>query len=255
MDSLTSFNQLIDETMKVAFFDLDGTLLDGDTDVMWSNVLTSKGVFEASAAEEFKRAYSSGEHDADDFVARFLSPIRDFGLERCEAWLEETLREHVIRSLSPKLLIELEAHRARGHELVLATATNEFLVMPIAARLRIAHVLASPAETANGEYTGLIGGPACFREEKLRRAQAWVIERGHEWSSVESWFYSDSRHDLPLLTAVSHPVAVSPDKELADHAESEAWPVISIRSSDPTSSFHKPKDSGTRCDASDDSPS
>ena len=245
-----------DETsphMKVAFFDLDGTLLDGDTDVMWSDVLTSKGVFTASAAEEFKQAYSSGEHDAEGFVARFLSPIATCGLESCELWREETLREHVIPNLSPRMLLEIEAHRARGHELVLATATNEFLVLPIAAHLNIPHVLASPAEQINGAYTGEIGGPACFRAEKLRRAEAWVKQRRQEWSSVESWFYSDSRHDLPLLQAVTHAVTVSPDETLTEHAARAEWPVISIRSKDQTSSFGEPKDTGASHQPGDDS--
>lgn len=239
--------------MKVAFFDLDGTLLDGDTDVMWSDVLTSKGVFTASAAEEFKLAYSSGQHNAEEFVARFLSPIATCGLQSCELWRDETVRGHVIPNLSQRMLREIEAHRERGHELVLATATNEFLVKPIADHLRIDHLLASPAEKVSGDYTGRIGGPACFREEKRRRAEAWVNERGLEWSSVESWFYSDSRHDLPLLQTVSHPFTVSPDKDLAEHAAKEAWPVISIRSSDPASSFDKPEDSSASHRPSDDS--
>ena len=241
--------------MKVAFFDLDGTLLDGDTDVMWSHVLTSKGVFTADAAEEFQRAYSSGQHDAAGFVARFLSPIRDHGLKKCAEWLEETLSEHVIPKLSTRLIHELNLHRTLGHELVLATATNEFLVAPIAAHLEIGEVLASPAERVAGDYTGLIGGAPCFRDEKLRRARAWVEERGHSWSSAETWFYSDSKHDLPLLNAVTHPIAVSPDDELAAHAVREAWPVISIRSDEPTSALNKPEHSSASDNSSDDSPS
>jgi HAD superfamily hydrolase (TIGR01490 family) len=240
--------------MKVAFFDLDGTLLDGDTDVMWSHVLTSKGVFSAEAADEFQRAYSSGQHDAAGFVARFLAPIRDCGLDKCTEWREETLRQHVIPHLSQKIIHELNSHRALGHELVLATATNEFLVAPIAAHLAIGEVLASPAERVAGDYTGLIGGAPCFKEEKLRRARAWVEERGHSWSSTETWFYSDSQHDLPLLSAVTHPIAVSPDDELAAHALREAWPVVSIHSGEPTSTLDKPEHSSTSDSSSDDSP-
>ena len=228
--------------MKVAFFDLDGTLLDGDTDVMWSGVLTSKGVFTEADAEEFQRAYSSGQMDAEAFVARFLSPITLCGLARCEEWREETLREHVIPKLSQRMRREIEAHRERGHELVMATATNEFLVRPIAAHLGIEHVLASPAERDKGQYTGAIGGLACFREEKLKRAEAWLNERGQDWSSAETWFYSDSRHDLPLLKAVSHPFVVSPDEDLQRHASQHSWPMITLSSSDPASSFDEPKD-------------
>jgi len=213
--------------MKAALFDLDGTLLRGDTDVMWGEVLTAHGVFDPATSVEFERAYSSGELDAEGFVARFLSPIAEHGQEACERWLKETLEERVFPQLSQSMLEVLEDHRERGHELVLATATNEFLVRPIAAHLNIPWVLASPAEEVQGRYTGLPSGPACFRQEKLRRARRWLEERGQSLTSSELWFYSDSRHDLPLLEAVQHPCAVDPDEELATIAQERAWPIIS----------------------------
>jgi len=212
--------------MDVAFFDLDGTLLDGDTDVLWGDVLTEHGVFDPETTAAFQRDYASGDLDAEDFVARFLSPIAEHGHEACLPWLNELLQEHVFPSFRPQAIERLNWHRESGHELVLATATNEFLTSPIAKHLHIPNLLASPAESAGGVYTGKPGGPACFRAEKLRYATSWLESSGRSWGDVNAYFYSDSIHDLPLLEAVQHPVAVAPDEALASLAAERGWEVL-----------------------------
>jgi len=213
--------------MNVAFFDLDGTLLKGDTDVLWGGVLSNHGVFDPETTAEFQRDYSSGELDAEDFVERFLSPIKEHGHEACLPWLEELLEQHVYPSFREETLERLGQHRSKGHALVLATATNEFLTRPIAAHLQIPHLLASPAEIVNGRYTGRPNGPACFREEKLRYATEWLKAKGASWGNVTAWFYSDSVHDLPLLEAVQNPVAVEPDMALRKIALDRDWEILS----------------------------
>ncbi len=212
--------------MNVAFFDLDGTLLKGDTDVLWGNVLCEHGAFDPKTTAAFERGYASGDFDAEDFVARFLSPIKEHGLEACLPWLQELLDQPVIPSLRSETLERLAWHRAEGHELVLATATNEFLTRPIAEHLQIPHLLASPAEQINGRYTGRPAGPACFKEGKLRYVKRWFAEAGHKLEASTSWFYSDSIHDLPLLEAVQHPVAVAPDEALAELAAARGWEIL-----------------------------
>jgi len=212
--------------MRIAFFDLDGTLLDGDTDVLWGELLTEQGAFSPETTEEFRRGYASGALDAEDFVARFLSPIKEHGESACLAWRDVLIRDRVIPALRPSAVERLEWHKARGDELVLATATNEFLTRPIADHLKIPHLLASPAERIDGKYTGEKSGPACFREQKLCYAEEWLEERGDSWEGIESWAYSDSLHDLPLLQAVTHPVAVSPDEKLKEHARAHSWGLI-----------------------------
>ena len=118
--------------MNIALFDLDGTLLEGDTDVLWGELLTRYEAFDPQTTAEFQQRYTTGDLDADDFVARFLSPLTIHGEPACRRWLEELLTEQIFPRLSPRVLEAMEKHRAEGHELVLATATNEFLTAPIA---------------------------------------------------------------------------------------------------------------------------
>ena len=213
--------------MNIAFFDLDGTLLDGDTDVLWGELLSRHGVFDAETTEAFQRDYSSGDLDAEDFVARFLSPIKEHGHEACLTWLKELLEEHIYPSFRDEVLERLEQHRSFGHALVLATATNEFLTEPIAAHLKIPHLLASPAERVDGRYTGRPNGPACFRREKLNYATEWLAARETNWESANTWFYSDSVNDLPLLEAAGTPTAIQPDDLLREIALARGWEIIS----------------------------
>ena len=152
--------------------------------------------------------------------------LKLYGHEACVAWRNTLLAEHILPALRPSALDRLEWHRERGDELVLATATNEFLTQPVASHLEIPHLIASPAARRGTDFTGERGGPACFREEKLRYVESWLGARGHTLESVEAWFYSDSINDLPLLGAVHHPVVVAPDQKLAEIATANGWELI-----------------------------
>ena len=114
--------------------------------------------------------------------------------------------------------------------MAIITATNSFVTAPIAREFGVEHLIATEPEQNGGEFTGKVAGMPCFREGKITRLEAWLAQRGLHWADVtESWFYSDSLNDLPLLARVSNPVAVDPDPTLKAHAEKSGWPVISLR--------------------------
>src|SRR5690606_2079418 len=127
----------------------------------------------------------------------------------------------------PRRSSDLAEHRAKGHFLLIITATNDFVTRPIAEQLGVDHLLATTAEFRDGVYTGEISGVPCYREGKVTRLQAWLRDSGHDLKG--SYFYSDSQNDLPLLKQVEHPVAVDPDPTLAATARDRGWPVISLR--------------------------
>ncbi|MEO8835883.1 MAG: HAD-IB family hydrolase, partial [Caldimonas sp.] len=218
---------------RLALFDLDGTLLDGDTDVLWCAFLVDEGVLDCDAFDAANRKtaaqYADGAISAQafcDFYAATLagrtaaqwSPLRDRFVDR-----------RIVPRLKPRGLEAVERHRASGDRVVLTTATNRFLTEPIAALLGIADLIATDLEVADGVFTGRTSGIVNMREGKVTRLRAWLAERGLAESSIgEASFYSDSRNDLPLLAAVAAPVAVDPDDRLRAEAVRLGWPVIRL---------------------------
>jgi HAD superfamily hydrolase (TIGR01490 family) len=135
------------------------------------------------------------------------------------------------RKIRPLIRRKARALVERHHKdlCVVITATNSFVTAPIARELGIADLIATEPEQRDGEFTGAVRGIPCFREGKVVRLEAWLAERGGSLAACsESWFYSDSLNDLPLLERVSHPVAVDPDETLRAHAERSGWPIISL---------------------------
>ena len=217
--------------MKLALFDLDHTLLDGDSDSLWGRFLVKEGAVDA---EEYRREgarymaeYRAGNLDMHEFLAFGLRPLKDNTPERLEGWRTRFMRECALARIpaaSRKLLAE---HRAAGHKLVIITATNSFITAPIAAEFGVDALIATEPEKHGDRFTGGVVGPPCFREGKVLKLDAWLAERGEQ--PDESWFYSDSHNDLPLLERVEHPVAVNPDKVLAKVAADHHWPVMELR--------------------------
>ena len=123
----------------------------------------------------------------------------------------------------------VEKHRASGDLMMVITATNSFVTQPIAEAFGIEHLIGTVPEEVNGEFTGRVVGTPSFQEGKVSRLQQWLAERGQSLADFESWFYSDSQNDLPLLKMVNHPVAVNPDPVLESYAREQGWPVISLR--------------------------
>ena len=225
--------------VDLALFDLDHTLLDGDSDSLWGRYLVHQGVLDG---EEYRRmsakyhaAYVSGELDIHEFLAFGLRPLTDHSRGQLEAWRVGFVQECILPRI-PAASRELLARHA-SHTRIIITATNSFITAPIAAEFGVAHLLATDPEEVDGRYTGRVAGVPCFREGKVAKLQAWLEERGHV--AGEAWFYSDSHNDLPLLEQVTHPTAVNPDEVLARVARERGWPVMQLKLAVPASTLSK----------------
>ena len=217
--------------MKLALFDLDNTLLSGDSDFEWAQFLISEGVLDREAYEaknlEFYEQYKAGTLDIRQFLDFQLKPLARH--ER--AVLDDWHREFMTRKIAPIISGAARAlvQKHRGDLCAIVTATNSFVTAPIAHAFGIAHLIATEPEQRDGRFTGGVAGTPCFREGKVMRVEAWLAELGHTFATFErSWFYSDSINDLPLLSRVTDPVAVDPDERLRAHAERDAWPILRL---------------------------
>jgi len=217
--------------MALALFDLDNTLLAGDSDYLWGRFLVERGIVDAEYHDrENRRFYADYEKGVLDIRAwlRFqLAPIAAMEPGSREKLRKEFLREVIEPIILPRGLELIRRHRDRGDALLIITATNRFITGPIAERLGIDELLATEPEKVGDRYTGRVAGVPCFREGKVRRLEQWLAERG--LTLEDAWFYTDSHNDLPLLARVTHPVAVDPDRVLRAEAEKRGWPVISLR--------------------------
>ncbi|MBK1633022.1 phosphoserine phosphatase [Thiohalocapsa halophila] len=216
--------------MSLAIFDLDNTLLAGDSDYLWGQHLVARGVVDgaayAAANARFYEDYKAGRLDIDAFLAFALRPLRDNPLESLQTWREELMERHIAPLIRQPALDLVARHRAAGDTLLVITATNTFVTAPIVARFGIPHLIATEPEHDGASFTGRVAGTPAFREGKVSRLMDWLSE--HDETLAGSHFYSDSINDLPLLERVDHPVAVDPDPLLAEAAQSRGWPVISL---------------------------
>lgn len=216
---------------RLVLFDLDNTLLAGDSDFEWAQFLVEQGVLDREVYEArnqgFYDDYKAGTLDIHAFLDFQLKPLSRHPRSQLADWHREFMERKIrplIRSTA-RALVE----RHRGDVRVVITATNSFVTAPIAREFGIAELIATEPEERNGEFTGKVRGTPCFREGKVTRLEAWLAGRGSALADFpESWFYSDSHNDLPLLERVSHPVAVDPDAQLRARAERGGWPIISL---------------------------
>ncbi|MFA7096099.1 MAG: HAD family hydrolase [Gammaproteobacteria bacterium] len=217
--------------MSLALFDLDNTLLGGDSDYLWGRFLVEQGIVDGVSYERenlrFYKEYLAGTLDIYEFLRFQLRPLAEHDVDTLHRWREQYLAQMIEPIILPAARALLQEHRAKGHTLVIITATNRFITGPIAEALGVEHLLATEPEMENGRYTGGVSGTPCFREGKVVRLRQWLGQHGKTLEG--SWFYSDSHNDLPLLEMVSNPVAVDPDKTLALHAKKAGWPIISLR--------------------------
>jgi HAD superfamily hydrolase (TIGR01490 family) len=228
--------------MPLAIFDLNNTLLSGDSDYLWGQFLGELGAVDRASYERenerFYEDYREGRLDITAFLAFSLRPLSQYPREQLDAWHRRFMREKIEPLITPAAQRLVERHRACGDTLMIITATNAFVTGPIAVRLDIPHLIATEPETRGDRFTGRVAGIPSFRDGKVRRLESWLAENAATLDG--SWFYSDSHNDLPLLERVSHPVAVDPDPVLAEHARRRGWPLISLRGNAQTSAHRHP---------------
>lgn len=224
--------------MTLAIFDLDNTLIGGDSDYLWTQFLVENGIVDgprfAAENDRFYRQYEDGTMDIHAFLRFQLQPLAQHDPAQLRAWRADFLRQKIEPILLPAARELLDEHRAQGHTLLIITATNSFITAPIAAQLGVEHLLATEPEQRYGRYTGGVDGTPCYQRGKVTRLHHWLQEHGDKLDG--SWFYSDSHNDLPLLEEVSHPVAVDPNPLLRQEAMRRGWPIISLRNEAATDS-------------------
>jgi HAD superfamily hydrolase (TIGR01490 family) len=219
--------------MNLALFDLDNTLISGDSDFEWAQFLIGQGVLDRELHEsknvEFFEQYKAGTLDIKEFLDFQLAPLARHTRAELDAWHREFVRTRLLPLICPDARALVAKHATAGDLLALVTATNSFVTGPIAREFNIHHLIATIPAQENGRFTGQPRGTPSFREGKIVRVEAWLESLGLWLGGFEqSWFYSDSLNDLPLLEKVTHPVAVDADPTLAKVATERGWLQISL---------------------------
>jgi HAD superfamily hydrolase (TIGR01490 family) len=220
--------------MRLALFDLDNTLLSGDSDYEWGQFLVDHGVLDRASYEAQNRTYYEqyvdGSLDIHEYLGFALRPLAAHAPEDLRRWHAEFMRLRILPMIHPAARALVRRHLAAGELCAIITATNSFVTAPIAGAFGVKHLIATEPEVREGRFTGRVAGTPCFREGKLVRLEQWLAELGHRLRDFEeSSFYSDSHNDLPLLERVTRAVAVDPDEALAAEAARRGWPVMSLR--------------------------
>ncbi|MFM1897567.1 MAG: hypothetical protein RLZZ385_2641 [Pseudomonadota bacterium] len=219
--------------MALAIFDLDNTLLAGDSDHAWGEFLISQGLADATVHgatnDRFYQQYTEGRLDIHAYVRFTLGPVLHLSIAALEELHRIFMREFIEPLMLPKARELIQGHRSAGDYCLIMSATNQFITAPIATALGVDHLLATELEIRDDHYTGNISGIPCFQQGKVARLQQWMANQALDYSLQDACFYSDSINDRPLLEAVARPVAVDPDSRLRAVASQLAWPVISLR--------------------------
>lgn len=225
--------QLFCEELSVALaiFDLDNTLLGGDSDHAWGQFLVDRQLADAEtyrkANDYFYEQYQNGTLNIDEFLEFSLKPLTQYSMDELAAFHEDFMESCIAPMMLPKAEALLNEHRAKGDYLLIITATNGFITRPIGKRLGVDDILATDPEILNGAYTGKYVGTPTFQLGKVTRLNEWLQD--HPFDLSEAYFYSDSINDLPLLEKVGNPVAVDADPRLTELARARQWKEISLR--------------------------
>jgi HAD superfamily hydrolase (TIGR01490 family) len=219
--------------LELVLFDLDNTLLDGDSDYEWAQFLIEQGVLERASYEQrnqdFFDQYKAGTLDIYEFLDFQLAPLAQYTRAQLDAWHAQFMALKILPIITDPARRLVARHQQQGHLCAVVTATNSFVTAPIAREFGVAHLVATEPEEIGGRFTGKVSGTPCFREGKIVRVEQWLAAQGNRWDDFSgSRFYSDSHNDLPLLERVTHPIAVRPDPSLKQTALARGWDVISL---------------------------
>jgi len=233
--------------MSLAIFDLDNTLIADDSDYLWGQFLVDKGIVDKEKYEQanakFYEDYKQGALYIEEFLKFSLKPLAVHTPEQLYRWRDQFIQEMIQPILLQPAIALVNKHKSKNDTLMVITATNRFITEPIVKLYGINNLLATTPEFLDNRFTGNFEGIPCFQEGKVKLLQQWLQNSSENLKN--SWFYSDSHNDLPLLKLVDNPVAVNPDETLKTHAQDARWPVISLRDKEcPTYHFKK----GSRTD-------
>lgn len=216
--------------MSLAIFDLDNTLINGDSDYEWGQFLVENHIVDGDEYERknarYYEQYKAGTLDILAFLAFALKPLAQHDQDQLHQWHAQYMQQKILPIIGDKARALVQKHREANDTLVIITATNQFVTGPIAQEFGIENLIATNAEIKNGRYTGKVAGTPCFKQGKVERLKNWLDV--NQYNLDGSWFYSDSHNDLPLLNVVDHPVAVNPDPQLQAEAEQFHWPVLQL---------------------------
>jgi len=220
--------------LNLALFDLDNTILAGDSDYNWSRFLIQEGYLDgaihAEKNEKFYADYKAGTLDIYAFVEFQFKPLARNPRSILNQLLKKYVEEVIKPMITEKAYALVRKHREEGDLLIVITATNSFITKPIAALFGIENLIGTDPEEKEGEFTGKVSGLPSFKEGKVTRLEAWLKNKNLSLADFKkSYFYSDSHNDLPLMKKVTHPVAVDSDDILTVYANSKGWPQISLR--------------------------
>ncbi|MCJ8313553.1 MAG: HAD family hydrolase [Saccharospirillaceae bacterium] len=217
--------------MALAIFDLDNTLINGDSDHAWGNFLIDENMVDAKEYEianhQFYLDYKNGVLDINEYLNFCLKPLAVYSNEVLEKLHNKFMQTVITPMMLDKAKVLLKKHRDQGDYLLIITATNEFVTGPIAKELKVDDLIASQCEQVDGKYTGKPSGTPSFQEGKITRLNEWL--KNNPMDLEGSYFYSDSHNDLPLLKMVTHPIAVDADETLTDYAKEHNWKIMSLR--------------------------
>jgi len=218
--------------VALAIFDLDNTLLNGDSDHGWGQFLVDQGIVDGQTFKEandrFFEQYQNGTLNIYEYCEFTLNTLSEYSMEQLAQWHQQFMADMVLPMILAKGRALINEHRQKGDFILIITATNAFVTGPIAKSLSADDLIATEPEIVNGRYTGKVIGTPSFQEGKIKRLQQWLAN--HNQHSIHgSYFYSDSFNDIPLLEIVDHPIAVDPDLKLEGEANSRGWPIISLR--------------------------
>jgi len=220
--------------MRLVLFDLDNTLLAGDSDYEWGQFLVDRGVLDRDTYEAQNRAYYdqyvAGTLDIHEYLGFALRPLAAHVPGELDRWHADFMHSRILPMVGAPARALVRRHAEKGDLCAIITATNSFVTAPIAREFGIRHLIATEPESQDGRFTGRVAGTPCFRDGKVRRLDEWLSSQGWRLADfTESSFYSDSHNDLPLLERVTRPVAVDPDEQLKAEAGRRGWEVMSLR--------------------------